>query len=91
MIHISWVETHERRINWRDCPDCNRKSPIVSFCQHWYGVHSTCMRCGRQWSDGEWLPLPFCRGAREQSKAEARRRWKRGLHAVVGQSELEDK
>jgi hypothetical protein len=83
MIHISFIRTHARSIKWSNCPDCKRHSPFANFHQEWYGSDSTCMRCGRSWSDGEWMPLPFCRGAREQNKANARKRWKRGLDRSI--------
>lgn len=59
------------------CPDCGAKTLMLSFFQEWYGWHSTCIKCGRQWEDGEWLALPFMRGARAKSVAEAKTRWRR--------------
>lgn len=78
-VHISYTKTHDRRIEWDVCLDCKQRSPFACFFQEWYGVDSTCMRCGRHWCDGEWMALPFCRGAREDSRKAARRRWKRGV------------
>jgi len=32
---------------------------MLSFFTPWYGWNSTCIKCGRQWNDGEWCELPF--------------------------------
>jgi hypothetical protein len=32
---------------------------MLAFFTPWYGWDSTCIRCGRQWQDGEWSELPF--------------------------------
>jgi len=83
-IHISFTKTHMREIIWGVCPDCGQRTAFACFFQEWYGWDKTCMRCGRRWSDGEWMPLPFCRTAREDSKQSARRRWKRGVQNLKG-------
>jgi len=49
---------------------------MIEFFTPWYGWHSTCIRCGRRWCDGEWMPLPFMRGARKQSVDEAKKAWR---------------
>lgn len=77
-IHINYTKTHAKGIDRRKCPDCGKLSYFVWFHQEWYGVDTTCMRCGRSWSDGEWMPFEFYRHARRDSKRAARRRWKRG-------------
>jgi hypothetical protein len=58
------------------CPDCKKESLVLTFFYEWYGPDSTCLRCGRRWSDGEWMPLDFVRGARRKSKESAKRRWR---------------
>lgn len=60
-----------------DCPDCGRRTRFVSFHYEWYGTDSTCLRCGRRWSDGEWMPLPFARFARRDSIEAAKAEWRR--------------
>ena len=35
------------------------------------------MNCGRQWSDGEWLPLDFYRGVRKENINSAKRLWRK--------------
>jgi len=37
---------------------------------------TTCIRCGRQWQDGEWMPLAFSRAARLESVERARAYWR---------------
>lgn len=59
------------------CPDCKRRSRFIGFEYEWYGADKTCLRCGRQWSDGEWMALPFMRGARQHNIDAAKRRWRR--------------
>ena len=86
--HILFTKTHYRQINRRACLDCGRLSYFACFFQEWYGWDITCMRCGRRWSDGEWMSLPFCRTAREDSRNAARRRWKRGLTGPTPLEEL---
>jgi uncharacterized protein YbdZ (MbtH family) len=58
------------------CPDCERYAWFYSFFTPWYGWHTTCTKCGRQFVEGEWLDLPFKRGAREESIAWAKKKWK---------------
>lgn len=60
-----------------NCPDCGRKSFFICFAYEWYGVDSTCLRCGRHWSDGEWMPLEFSRFARRDSIEQAKKAWRR--------------
>lgn len=76
MIHIHAPAPERKSIRWDNCPDCKKRSPFVTFFYEWYGPNSTCMRCGRRWSDGEWMPLDFCRTARADSKRDARRYYK---------------
>ncbi len=78
-IHINFTKTHERKAYRRICLDCGKKSVFVAFFQEWYGWDTTCLRCGRSWADGEWMPLEFYRYARKDSISSARKRWKRGI------------
>ena len=75
-IHINYTKTHEASICWRTCTDCQKRSPMVYLFQEWYGWDITCMRCGRSWQDGEWMPLDFLKRSREKSKQRARKRYK---------------
>ena len=59
----------------RQCPDCSKVGRWAGFEQLWYGITGTCLNCGRSWSDGYLLPLPFIRGARPRAIARARKMW----------------
>ena len=58
------------------CPDCGKHTRMIYFDYEWYGRESTCLRCGRHWSGGEWMPLCFERGARRKSIDAAKRRYR---------------
>lgn len=58
-------------------PDCEKRTRMIQFFQEWYGWHSTCLRCGRQWDGGEWLALDFRRGVRADNIRIAKKRWRR--------------
>ena len=75
-IHINWTKTHDKKITWTKCSDCGRFAPFAWFHQDWYGWSTTCLRCGRQWENGEWALLDFTRYARRDSIASAKKRWR---------------
>jgi len=79
-IHIKFTKTHRREIHKENCPDCKKDSFFLSFFENWYGWDKTCLRCGRRWSDGEWMPLNFYRYARRDSIEAAKKRWRRGVN-----------
>ena len=58
------------------CPDCGKRTRFLTWYYEWYGPTQVCLRCGRVWQDGEWMPLPSTRGARAQSIAKAKARWR---------------
>lgn len=76
-VHIYVPPVTAQAVTRGHCPDCKRPSRFIGFHQDWHGWHSTCLRCGRQWDDGEWLALPFVRGARKKTVAAAKARWRR--------------
>ena len=76
-IHISTSRFNAKRIVRFDCPDCKKNSRAIEFFQHYRGWSSTCINCGRQWSDGEWLPLDFYRGVRKENINSAKRLWRK--------------
>jgi hypothetical protein len=49
---------------------------MIEFFTPWYGWYSTCIKCGRQWGDGKWLPLDFFRGVRKLNIDEAKAKWR---------------
>jgi len=83
-VHIKMTQTHDARLAQRQCPDCGRLSWFVQCYEDWYGADSTCLRCGRHWSDGEWMPLMFSRNARQNNIDAAKKRFRRYLAAVRG-------
>ena len=76
-MHIKWVKTDDKRLVRRYCLDCKVNSYAACFFEEWYGWDSTCLKCGREWCDGEWMALGFYRHARRDNIDGARRRWRR--------------
>jgi hypothetical protein len=75
-VHIYAPPVVEKRIVRTTCPDCGKPTRMLCFFQEWHGWSSTCIRCGRHWDDGEWIPFEFYRNARRDSIASAKRRWR---------------
>ena len=59
------------------CLDCKKPTRFLTIMYEWYGPDATCVRCGRRWSDGEWMPLTFERHARRRSIKAAVYAWRR--------------
>lgn len=76
-IHIYAPPVTRRFVLARTCPDCGKRTRMLGFYYEWHGATVTCLRCGREWRDGEWMPLPFMRGARAHSIAAAKAHWRR--------------
>ena len=76
-IHIHRPSATAKRIVAGVCPDHGKRTRFIEFFTPWYGWRSTCMRCGREWGDGEWLPLDFYRGVRAANIAAAKKYWHR--------------
>jgi hypothetical protein len=76
-VHIHAPRATAKRVVTGHCHDCNKRTRFVEFFTPWYGWDSTCLRCGRKWCDGEWMALPFMRGAREHNRAAAKSHWAR--------------
>lgn len=75
-IHIYAPRATAKRAHGTTCPDCRRRTWLLQFFTPWYGWHSTCLRCGREWADGEWLRLDFVRGVRQRNIEAAKKRWR---------------
>lgn len=75
-VHIHAPSATTRTLITAVCPDCKHRTRLLSFFTPWYGDDCTCLRCGRRWMDGEWMPLPFMRAARKESIQQAKRRWR---------------
>lgn len=75
-MHIHAPRATAKRLVAETCPDCGKRTRFIEFFTPWYGWDSTCIRCGRKWADGEWLPLPFVRGARQKNIDTAKGFWR---------------
>ncbi len=62
MIHIHAPAATAKAISITLCLDCKQRTRMIQFFTPWYGWDSTCIKCGRNWQDGEWADLPFCNG-----------------------------
>lgn len=82
-IHICRPHVGSKSITADHCPDCKRHTRFMGFHQEWYGWDETCLRCGRRWQDGEWLPLEFARGIRAHNIKSAKARWRRTSDAEI--------
>ena len=71
-IHICAPNAFERFVRTGICPDCKQWSRFIGLHYEWYGTDQTCLKCGRRWSDGEWMPLDFVRQSRQKSIAAAK-------------------
>lgn len=81
VLHIHAPQPTDRHVAAGTCPDCKRRTRFISTFTPWYGSHTTCLRCGRNWQDGEWIPLEFERGVRQRSIVSAKRRFRRVVQA----------
>jgi len=75
-VHIYAPKATEKAVVSTDCPDCGKRTRMIRFYTPWYGWDSTCIRCGRQWRDGEWMPLEFMRGVRQRNIDTAKKRYR---------------
>ena len=79
LVHIYAPRPVGRSAFKKICPDCKKESLMLAIHFEWHGADVTCLRCGRNWQDGEWMPLPFCRGARRQNIRWAKNRYRRAV------------
>lgn len=75
LIHIHRPQATKCRKRRLKCHDCNKRSTFAAFFTPWYGWHETCLNCGREWGDGEWLPLAFSPTARAENIIAAKKKW----------------
>ncbi len=73
------------------CPDCKQRTRFIGFAYEWYGANQTCIKCGRRWSDGEWMPLEFMPQSRQKSIESAKKAFRRYSQADVDASMKEFK
>jgi Zn ribbon nucleic-acid-binding protein len=76
-VHIYAPPATHRFVLAKTCPDCGKRTRMLGWSYEWHGASLTCLRCGREWQGGEWMPLPFIRGAMAHNIAEAKARWRR--------------
>ena len=76
-IHIYAPSATAKRLHAETCPDCKKRTRMAEFFTPWYGWDSTCLRCGRNWKDGEWMALPFMRGSRKHNVDRAKAHWRK--------------
>ena len=76
-IHIHAPQATAKSVTIVICRDCGERTRMLQFFTPWYGWDSTCIKCGRHWSDGEWMPLDFVRQSRQKSIAAAKKHWRR--------------
>jgi len=76
-VHIHAPQATAKEIGITVCVDCKKRTRMLCFFTPWYGWDSICLRCGRHWSDGEWMPLDFVRQSRQRSIDSAKKLWRR--------------
>ena len=77
-IHVC-VPSGERFVHTGICPDCGQWTRFLGHHYEWLGPEQTCLKCGRHWSDGEWMPLDFVPKSREKSIEAAKASWRRSI------------
>jgi len=67
-IHICYSRKDIEDVFVQKCPSCERENAqFYAWAQEWYGWHLTCLECGEQFADGEWLERPWSPGWREKN------------------------
>ena len=87
LVHVCAPRPVDKRVISGVCPDCQKRSRFLLFFYEWYGATQTCLRCGRRWCDGEWMPLEFYRFARRDNINEAKAAWRRSTIAKTATPE----
>jgi hypothetical protein len=82
-IHIYSPMVSKKFVLAGKCSDCKKRTRFLGFAYEFGGFDVTCLRCGRHWQDGEWIPLSFARSARKDNIDEAKRRWRK-FASLVG-------
>lgn len=80
-LHICAPSATAKSIHATTCLDCKKRTRMLQFFTPWYGLDSTCLRCGRVYQDGEWCSLPFSRFARKNNIEMAKKTWRAMPHA----------
>ena len=75
-VHLCAPKPQNRFTSKTTCPSCNRPTLMIGISYEYYGVDVTCIRCGRNWKGGEWMPLDFFRHARRDNIRRAKRAYR---------------
>lgn len=75
-IHICYSRFTAKFRKKRYCPDCKQTAWMLEFYEPWYGTRYTCLNCGREYQDGEWMTLGFYRGSRQKNIDAAQKLWR---------------
>ena len=76
-IHVHAPKATAKRLVTVTCLDCKKRTRMVEIFTLWYGWHSTCLKCGREWVDGEWILLEFAPGVRQRNIDAAKSVWRK--------------
>jgi hypothetical protein len=76
-VHIHAPPATAKAVCEAKCPDCKQRTRMLQWFTPWYGWDSTCIKCGRRWSDGEWQALDFVRQSRQKSIENAKAIWRK--------------
>jgi len=76
-IHIYAPPCLTKHAHAATCPDCGKRTRLLTFTYEWFGPDMTCIRCGRSFNEEGWVPLPFVRGSRAKEIARVKERFRR--------------
>lgn len=66
-LHICWRKPSDRSMQSGTCLDCKKRTWFIRLLYDWEGWYSTCIKCGRQWFNGDWQALEFSRNSRRDN------------------------
>jgi hypothetical protein len=75
-VHIYAPQCVEKRAIACTCPDCGKRTRILTYTYEWFGPDGTCILCGRSFNEDGWVPLPFVRGSRTKEITKAKERFR---------------
>ena len=78
-VHVCAPQPIKKLVHAGRCPDCKKWTRFIGLCYEWYGASMTCLKCGREFADGQWMPLHFYRYARRDNIAAAKRHWRNAM------------
>lgn len=75
-VHVHAPKATAKFIQTCVCPDCGKRTRMLQIFTPWYGITSTCIKCGMQWTDGWRIPLELSRFARQANIDYAKMVWR---------------